>query len=225
MIRTDKEGQANNHIYDWETGDKAATDAAFAAADVVVSLDTFYPRCHPAPLETCGCIADVNPATGQVTIYMTSQAPHAIRTVFALGDRTAGGEDPDRVARHRRRLREQGAGLPRLRGGHGRVAPARPPGEVDRGPVGEPDLDRVRARLPHARRARAEERRDDARSARVAPGRRGRVLRRRAAVEVQGRAVPHRERVLRPARRRTSRPRARTRTRRPAASRTGARSA
>ncbi len=84
VIRTDKEGQANNHIYDWETGDKAATDAAFAAADKIVSLDTFYPRCHPAPLETCGCIADVNPATGQVTIYMTSQAPHAIRTVFAL---------------------------------------------------------------------------------------------------------------------------------------------
>ena len=84
VIRTDKEGQANNHIYDWETGDKAATDAAFAAADKIVSLDTFYPRCHPAPLETCGCIADVSPATGQVTIYMTSQAPHAIRTVFAL---------------------------------------------------------------------------------------------------------------------------------------------
>ena len=84
LIRTDKEGQENNHIYDWETGDKAATDAAFAAADVVVSLDTFYPRCHPAPLETCGCIADINPATGQATIYMTSQAPHLIRTVFAL---------------------------------------------------------------------------------------------------------------------------------------------
>jgi carbon-monoxide dehydrogenase large subunit len=49
-----------------------------------VSLDTFYPRSHPAPIETCGCIADLNPATGQATIYMTSQAPHAIRTVFAL---------------------------------------------------------------------------------------------------------------------------------------------
>jgi carbon-monoxide dehydrogenase large subunit len=29
-------------------------------------------------------VADVNPATGQVDIYMTSQAPHAHRTVFAL---------------------------------------------------------------------------------------------------------------------------------------------
>src|SRR5688572_14447974 len=84
LIRTDKEGQENNHVYSWETGDKEATDAAFSQADVVVSLDTFYPRSHPAPLETCGCIADINPATGQATIYMTSQAPHAIRTVFAL---------------------------------------------------------------------------------------------------------------------------------------------
>jgi aerobic carbon-monoxide dehydrogenase large subunit len=84
VIRTDKEGVTSNHIYDWESGDKEATDAAFAAADVVVSLDTFYPRSHPAPIETCGCIADLNPATGQATIYMTSQAPHAIRTVFAL---------------------------------------------------------------------------------------------------------------------------------------------
>jgi aerobic carbon-monoxide dehydrogenase large subunit len=84
VIRTDKEDKTDNHIYDWESGDKEATERAFAEADKVVSLDTFYPRCHPSPLETCGCVADVNPATGQATIYMTSQAPHAIRTVFAL---------------------------------------------------------------------------------------------------------------------------------------------
>jgi carbon-monoxide dehydrogenase large subunit len=84
VIRTDKEGQQDNHIYHWESGDKEATDRAFAESDMVVSLDTFYPRSHPAPLETCGCVADVNPATGQATIWMTSQAPHAIRTVFAL---------------------------------------------------------------------------------------------------------------------------------------------
>ena len=84
LIRDDKEGQKDNHIYHWESGNQATTQAAFAKADKVVRLHTFYPRCHPAPLETCGCIADVNPATGKATIYMTSQAPHAIRTVFAL---------------------------------------------------------------------------------------------------------------------------------------------
>ena len=84
LIRDEKEGQTDNRIYHWEAGDKDATDRAFAEADRVVSLDTFYPRCHPAPLECCGCVADVSPATGQATIYMTSQAPHAHRTLFAL---------------------------------------------------------------------------------------------------------------------------------------------
>jgi carbon-monoxide dehydrogenase large subunit len=84
VIRDDKEGQSSNSIYHWEAGDKEATDRAFAEADRVVSLDTFYPRCHPAPLECCGCVADVNPATGKATIYMTSQAPHVHRTLFAL---------------------------------------------------------------------------------------------------------------------------------------------
>jgi carbon-monoxide dehydrogenase large subunit len=84
LIRDDKEGQADNHVYHWEAGDQEATEKAFAGADTVVSLDTFYPRCHPSPLECCGCVADVNPATGKATIYMTSQAPHAHRTLFAL---------------------------------------------------------------------------------------------------------------------------------------------
>jgi len=84
LIRDDKEGKTDNRVYHWEAGDQAATDRAFAEADRVVSLSTFYPRCHPAPLECCGCVADVNPASGKVTIYMTSQAPHVHRTVFAL---------------------------------------------------------------------------------------------------------------------------------------------
>ncbi len=84
LIRDEKEGQTSNHIYHWEAGDKAKTDEAFARADRVVKLDTFYPRCHPSPLETCGIVADVNPATGHATLYMTSQAPHAHRTLFAI---------------------------------------------------------------------------------------------------------------------------------------------
>ncbi len=84
LIRDDKEDQTSNECYTWESGDKEATDAAFARAAKVVSLETHYPRSHPSPLETCGVVADVNPATGQATIYMTSQAPHAHRTVFAL---------------------------------------------------------------------------------------------------------------------------------------------
>ena len=84
LIRDEKEGQTDNLVYEWETGDEAATEAAFAGADRVVSLTTHYPRSHPAPLETCGIVADVNSVTGQATLYMTSQAPHAHRTLFAL---------------------------------------------------------------------------------------------------------------------------------------------
>jgi carbon-monoxide dehydrogenase large subunit len=84
LIRDEKEGQTDNLVYEWESGDAAATDAAFAAADRVVTLETHYPRSHPSPLETCGCLADVNSTTGQATIYLTSQAPHAHRTVFAM---------------------------------------------------------------------------------------------------------------------------------------------
>src|SRR5436309_15240899 len=33
VIRDEKEGQTDNHIYHWESGDKEATDKAFAVAD------------------------------------------------------------------------------------------------------------------------------------------------------------------------------------------------
>ena len=48
-----------------------------------MTRDIIYPRCHPAPLETCGMIADFNPQTGQLNIYNGNQAPHAHRTVYA----------------------------------------------------------------------------------------------------------------------------------------------
>ena len=84
IIRTDKEDKNDNVAYEWESGDAAAVEEAFSKADHVVALETHYPRSHPAPLETCGIVADVDPVTGQATLYMTSQAPHAHRTVFAL---------------------------------------------------------------------------------------------------------------------------------------------
>ncbi len=84
LIRSDKEGQTNNHIYDWEAGDKAATDAAFAGADVVVEQEMLYPRSHPAPMETCGTVADMDPVTGKLRLWSNTQAPHAHRTVYAM---------------------------------------------------------------------------------------------------------------------------------------------
>ncbi len=84
VIRTDKEGKTDNHIFDWEAGDEAKCDAAFAKADVIVKQDMLYPRVHPSPMETCGAVAYMDKATGQLTIWCTSQAPHAHRTIYAL---------------------------------------------------------------------------------------------------------------------------------------------
>ncbi len=84
VIRDDKEDQTNNHIFDWEAGDAAATDAAFAGADVIVKQSMLYPRSHPAPMETCGTVADMNPLSGKLTLYSNTQAPHAHRTVYAM---------------------------------------------------------------------------------------------------------------------------------------------
>jgi len=83
LVRPDK-GKDTNHIWHWEAGDKAATDKVFAEADVVVEQDLYIPRIHVASIETCGCVASVDPISGKLTIWMTTQAPHAIRTVFSL---------------------------------------------------------------------------------------------------------------------------------------------
>ncbi|TFC77950.1 carbon-monoxide dehydrogenase large subunit [Cryobacterium sp. TMS1-20-1] len=84
VIRDDLEGRTDNHIFDWEAGDKAETDAVFASADVVVKQEIVYPRVHPAPMETCGAVADFDAVDGRLTLYETTQAPHAHRTLFAM---------------------------------------------------------------------------------------------------------------------------------------------
>src|SRR5215470_2165307 len=84
VLRTDKEGKKDNRIFHWEVGDRAATEKALAASDVVVQQDIYIPRIHVASIETCGCVADFDRVRGKLTVYMTTQAPHAIRTVIAL---------------------------------------------------------------------------------------------------------------------------------------------
>jgi carbon-monoxide dehydrogenase large subunit len=73
-----------NHIFTWSAGDRKATDAAFAGAAVTVREEILNPRVHPCPLETCGCVASFSKPTGQLTVYMTSQAPHLVRTVVSM---------------------------------------------------------------------------------------------------------------------------------------------
>lgn len=80
-VRDDKD---SNHIWHWEVGDKAATDQAFGQAEVTVKQDIYIPRIHVSSIETCGCVASWDPVEGKLTLWMTTQAPHAIRTVVAL---------------------------------------------------------------------------------------------------------------------------------------------
>jgi carbon-monoxide dehydrogenase large subunit len=84
LLRPDKEGQENNLCYHWERGDRAKTDEVISKADVVVKERIYLPRIHVASIETCGCVASYDKDTEKMLIYMTSQAPHAIRTILAL---------------------------------------------------------------------------------------------------------------------------------------------
>lgn len=84
VLRTDKPGKSDNHIWHWEAGDKAKTEEVFKNAEVVVEQHMYIPRIHVASIETCGCVADYDKINNHLTMYMTTQAPHAIRTVIAL---------------------------------------------------------------------------------------------------------------------------------------------
>ncbi|MDR7484434.1 MAG: aerobic carbon-monoxide dehydrogenase large subunit [Armatimonadota bacterium] len=83
ILRQDRE-QKTNHIWHWEVGDRAATDRAFREAEITVKQDLYIPRIHVSSIETCGCVAQWDPVAGKLTLWMTTQAPHAIRTVVAL---------------------------------------------------------------------------------------------------------------------------------------------
>ncbi|MEE2717879.1 MAG: aerobic carbon-monoxide dehydrogenase large subunit [SAR324 cluster bacterium] len=84
LLRPDKEGKTNNHIWHWEAGNRESTNQIFENAEVVVSQKMYLPRIHVASIETCGCVASFDKAEGKLTVWMTTQAPHAIRTVVAL---------------------------------------------------------------------------------------------------------------------------------------------
>ncbi len=74
----------HNHIFTWEVGDREAADRVFGQAAVTVKETMTYQRVHPSPLETCGCVASFDKVKGELTVYLTSQAPHVVRTVVAM---------------------------------------------------------------------------------------------------------------------------------------------
>ena len=122
-----------------------------------------------------------------------ARAPHDLRA----GGGAARARDPGDRPGHRRRVRQQGRHLPRLRLRGRRHDPHRCAGEVDRRPHREPHEHVVRPRLPHAGRDRGHEGRQAARGAGEGPRGPRRVQRHRADVEDARGAVPRVQRLLR----------------------------
>ena len=73
----------NNQCYDWELGDKAATDAAFEKAHHVTRLDIVNNRLIPNAIEPRAALGEYDAAAGSYTLHTTSQNPHLERLVLA----------------------------------------------------------------------------------------------------------------------------------------------
>ncbi len=72
----------NNMCFDWEFGDKAATDAAFAAAAHVTKIDLVNQRLVANAMEPRAAIGVYEIGTDEHTLYTTSQNPHVIRLLM-----------------------------------------------------------------------------------------------------------------------------------------------
>jgi aerobic carbon-monoxide dehydrogenase large subunit len=71
-----------NLCYDWHLGDRAATDAAFAKAHHVTKIDIVNQRLIANAMEPRAAIGEFDRATGDYTLYTTSQNPHVIRLLM-----------------------------------------------------------------------------------------------------------------------------------------------
>ena len=71
-----------NLCYDWQLGDLAAVEATFAKATRIVKLDLTNNRLVPNAMEPRAAIGEFNRATGEYTLYTTSQNPHVIRLLM-----------------------------------------------------------------------------------------------------------------------------------------------
>ncbi|MCQ8782023.1 xanthine dehydrogenase family protein molybdopterin-binding subunit [Mangrovibrevibacter kandeliae] len=72
-----------NLIFDWELGDKAKTDAAFAGAAHVTKLHIVNNRLVPNPLEPRAALGQYDAADDHYTLWTTSQNPHVARLVMS----------------------------------------------------------------------------------------------------------------------------------------------
>ena len=77
-----------NVAFKWALGDAAATDAAFKSAAVTVKKRIVNQRLVANAMEPRACVARFDVATGELTLWVTSQNPHVHRLLmcaFVLG--------------------------------------------------------------------------------------------------------------------------------------------
>ena len=72
----------NNLCFDWEIGDKAATDAEFAKAAHVTRLTVVNNRIVVSSIETRAALADYDAATGRWTLYANTQGGWLIKSLI-----------------------------------------------------------------------------------------------------------------------------------------------
>ena len=73
----------DNLSLDWEFGDAAAVDAAFASAHKVAEIELVNNRMVTNPMEPRAAIGEYNSGTDETTLYLTSQNPHVHRLVMS----------------------------------------------------------------------------------------------------------------------------------------------
>ena len=73
---------ANNIVFDWEIGDKAATEAQFAKAAHVTRLTVVNNRIVVSSIEARASVADYDPATGRWTLYANTQGGWLVKNLI-----------------------------------------------------------------------------------------------------------------------------------------------
>ncbi|HXD17025.1 MAG TPA: molybdopterin cofactor-binding domain-containing protein [Vicinamibacterales bacterium] len=73
----------NNIAFHWTVGG-GDVDAAFKNAEVVVRDRIIQQRLIPTAMETRGALAHYLPATGELTLWNTTQNPHIVRFIMSL---------------------------------------------------------------------------------------------------------------------------------------------
>ncbi len=73
----------SNQCFHWESGKRAETEVAFAAADKTVELKLVNNRVIPTSMETRGAIAATDPDTGRMILHVSCQGVHLLRRLLA----------------------------------------------------------------------------------------------------------------------------------------------